>query len=171
MTPNYQSAVVATDGKKKFYETSRVVQIFKIVMKPVNNAFCGSLMSCGDVCTDEQIEAATKAHDEAIERIRQQEKIKRKQQEEIDLLQAYKESLIDVRDCVVNSSNGKVFLLPEDHSLFGQYQNLMDLEASLPREVFEYIEQHSTSLVDTFILEKVSALTASRIMELEDGRE
>lgn len=170
MTPNYQSAVVATDGKKKFYETSRVVQIFKIVMKPVNNAFCGSLMSCGDVCTDEQIEAATKAHDEAIERIRQQDKIKRKQQEEIDLLQAYKESLIDVRDCVVNSSNGKVFLLPEDHNLIGQYQSLTDLE-SLPDEIFEYIEQHSTSLVDTFILEKVSALTASRIMELEDGRE
>ncbi|MGL6535311.1 hypothetical protein ACSZN5_21205 [Aeromonas caviae] len=170
MTPNYQSAVVATDGKKKFYETSRVVQIFKIVMKPVNNAFCGSLMSCGDVCTDEQIETATKAHDEAIERIRQQDKIKRKQQEEIDLLQAYKESLIDVRECVVNSNNGKVFLLPEDHNLIGQYQSLTDLE-SLPDEIFEYIEQHSTSLVDTFILEKVSALTASRIMELEDGRE
>lgn len=167
MKPTYQSAVIATDGKNKIYQTSRVIEIFKLIMKPKHNAFYGSLVSTGDVCTDEQIEIATKAHDEANERIRKQELIQSKQQEERELLQAYKESLVDVRDCLVNSNNGKVFLLPEIHKLFGQYHSFVDLEC-LPDSVFDFIEKHSTSLVDTFILEKVSPLTASRIMELED---
>ncbi|HDX8431745.1 TPA: hypothetical protein RQN22_001822 [Aeromonas dhakensis] len=170
MKPFYQSAVIATDGKAKFYETSRVIEIFELVMKPNHKAFYGSLISCGDVCTDEQIETATQAHDEANKRIKQQELIQSKQQAELDLLQAYKESLVDVRDCLVNTNNGKVFLLPEDHGLIGQYQSFLDLEV-LQGSLFDFIEKHSTSLVDTFILEKVTMLTASRIMELEDDSE
>ncbi|WP_447835394.1 hypothetical protein [Aeromonas salmonicida] len=170
MIPTYQSAVIATDGKKKIYQTSRVIEIFKLIVKPTNNAFYGSLIGTGDVCTDEDIEHATKAHEQALERVLKQEKMKRKQDEEIELLNAYKESLIDVRDCLVNSNNGKVFLLPENHTLNGQYHSFADLD-SLPDSLFELIEKHSTSLVDTFVLEKVSKLTASRIMELEDDSE
>ncbi|WP_447824324.1 hypothetical protein [Aeromonas salmonicida] len=167
MKPFYQNAVIATDGKTKFYQSSRVIEIFKLVMKPEHNAFYGSLIGVGDVCTDEHIETATKAHEAANERISKQDAFKRKAQEELDLLQAYKESLVDVRDCLVNSNNGKVFLLPENHKLEGQYHSFIDLEC-LPDSEFDFIEKHSTSLVDTFVLQKVSPLTASHIMELED---
>lgn len=170
MKPFYQSAVVATDGKTKFYQTSRVIEIFKLAIKPSHNAFYGSLVGVGDICTEEQIEAAALAHEAAEQRFEKQELIKQKQMEELDLLQSYKESLIDVRDCLVNSNNGKVFLLPENHGLIGMYQSLLDIE-TLPEADFNFIEKHSTSLVDTFVLEPVSRLTANRIMELEDEHE
>lgn len=170
MKPTYESAVIATDGKKKIYQTSRVIEIFKLIVKPTNNAFYGSLIDVGDVCTDEDILNAVKAYANALNREAKLEQINKKKQEEDDLLQAYKESLIDIRDCLVNSNNGKVFLLPDNHILIGQYHSFVDLEC-LPDDVFELIEKHSTSLVDTFTLEKVSPLTASRIMELEDDSE
>ncbi|QLH66498.1 hypothetical protein HXV88_08535 [Aeromonas veronii] len=170
MKPYYQSAVVAIDGKTKIYQTSRVIEIFKLAIEPKHNAFYGSIIESGDTCTEEQIDIATAAHEATEQRNEKQEQIKRKQQEEKDLIQSYKESLIDVRDCLVNSNNGKVFLLPENHGLMGMYQSFLDIEI-LPEADFDFIEKHSTSLVDTFVLEPVSQLTASRIMELEDERE
>ncbi|WP_421349870.1 hypothetical protein [Aeromonas veronii] len=167
MKPYYQSAVIAIDGKTKIYQTSRVIEIFKLAMEPKHNAFYGSIIGSGDTCTEDQIDIATAAHEATEQRNEKQELMKRKQQEEQDLIRAYKESLIDVRDCLVNSNNGKVFLLPENHGLVGMYQSFLDLE-TLPEADFNFIEKHSTSLVDTFVLEPVSKLTANRIMELED---
>ncbi|WP_368208336.1 hypothetical protein [Aeromonas sp. R4-2] len=170
MKPYYQSAVVAIDGKTKIYQTSRVIEIFKLAIEPKHNAFYGSIIGSGDTCTEEQIDIATAAHEATEQRNEKQEQIKRKQQEEKDLIQSYKESLIDVRDCLVNSNNGKVFLLPENHGLVGMYQSFLDIEI-LPEADFNFIEKHSNPLMDTFVLEPVSQLTASRIMELEDERE
>lgn len=167
MKPYYQSAVVAIDGKTKIYQTSRVIEIFKLAIEPKHSAFYGNIIGFGDTCTEEQIDIATAAHEAMEQRAEKQDLIKRKQQEELDLIQSYKESLIDVRECLVNSNNGKVFLLPENHGLVGMYQSFLDIEI-LPEAEFDFIEKHSNPLMDTFVLEPVSQLTASRIMELED---
>lgn len=168
MKPVYQNAIVAEDGKKKLYETNRVIQIFNLVVKPKNNAFTGNLISVGDICTEEDIKAAMTAYEKSVERTNHLEEMQRKHQEELDLIRAYKESLIGIRECIINTNNGKVFLLPENHSLVGMYQSFLDLE-SLNGKLFDFIEKHSTSMVDTFILETVTKLTADKLMEVEDA--
>ncbi|HEH9416042.1 TPA: hypothetical protein SIA31_000006 [Aeromonas sobria] len=165
MTPIYDTAVIGKNGKTKFYDSERVIEIFNLIHQPANNAFYGNLKK--PVCTDEHIEEATAAYDQAIEFAKQRDVNHQIYLDDQCLLQAYRESLIGSRDCLINTNTNKVFLLPDNHGLSGRYHNLTSV-MTLPSEYTDFITSLSTSELDGFVLEPVMQLTVSRLLEPED---
>ncbi|AGM44171.1 hypothetical protein [Aeromonas hydrophila] len=165
MTPIYDTAVIGKNGKTKFYDSARVIEIFNLIHQPANNAFYGNLKK--PVCTDEHIDAATAAYEQAIEWEKQRDVNRQMYLDEQDLLQSYRESLIGNRDCLVNTNTNKVFLLPDNHGLFGRYHNLISV-MTLPSDYADFITSQSTSEFDCFVLEPVMQVTVSRLLEPED---
>ena len=167
MKPVYDSAVIALDGKTKVYQTTKVIEIFNMCIEIVSNAFAGTLLSFGKTVTDSQIKEAERAYDDVLMDIEHKKQRDIEKQHEIDLIDAYRESLIDVRTCLINTNNNKPFLLPDSHKLVGRYHSYQDVVNNTDKSFVDLLNEHSL-LSDKYVLEPVSSLTVDRLLEVED---
>lgn len=167
MKPIYDSAVIGLDGKTKVYQTTKVIEIFNMCIEIVSNAFAGTLLSFGKTVTDSQIKEAERAYDDVLMDIEHKKQREIERQDRLLLIDAYRESLIDVRTCLINTNNNKPFLLPDSHKLVGRYHSLTDVVNNTDKSFVDLINEHSLPS-DKYILEPVSTLTVDRLLEVED---
>ncbi|MFV0596968.1 hypothetical protein [Shewanella sp.] len=166
--PNYDSAIVGTAGKSKLYQTSRVIDVFNLTHDVVGDAFSNCLMKFGKTVTDKEINIAQQAYDNLLVEIEKKKQADYDRFLVLDLIHSYKISLIDIRDCVINTNNGKAFLLPENHKLVGRYHSQSDVLSSVNDQAFtDMIKAHCLPY-DSFVLEPVSRLNVERLIEPED---
>lgn len=168
MKPIFESAVVGTSGKSKLYQTSRVIDIFNLTHDVVNDVFASTLLSYGKVVTDKEIAIAQSAYDDVISNEDKKKELAYERYLKLDLINQYKESLIGIRSCIVNTNNGKAFLLPENHKLKGRYHSQYDVLSSIKNTDFsEMIKSHCLPY-DQFVLEPVNKLNVCNLIEPED---
>lgn len=168
MKPIFESAVVGTSGKSKLYQSSRVIDIFNLTHDVANDVFANTIIKFGKVVTDKEIAIAQSAYDNAISNEDKKKELAYERYLKLDLIQQYKESLIGIRDCIVNTNNGKSFLLPENNSLKGRYHSQSDVLSSIKNNAFsEMIKSHCLPY-DQFVLEPVNKLNVSNLIEPED---
>lgn len=166
--PNYESAIVGSSGKLKLYQTNRVIDIFNLTHDVINDVFLNTLSKYGKTVTDKEIAIAQKAYDDELLKIEKYNQQRIEKYNQLALIHSYKESLIDIRYCVVNTNNGKAFLLPENHNLVGRYHSQSDVLTSVNTEAFtDMIKAHCLGY-DGFVLEPVNKLNVERLIEPED---
>ena len=166
--PNYESAIVGTAGKSKLYQTNRVIDIFNLTHDVINDVFTNTLKSFGKTVTDKEIGIAQKEYDIELLKIEQRNQQRIEKYNQLELINSYKQSLIGIRDCVVNTNNGKAFLLPENHNLVGRYHSQSDVLTSVNEQAFtDMIKAHCLPY-DGFVLESVNKLNVERLIEPED---
>lgn len=167
MKPIYDSAVIGLDGKTKVYRTTKVIEIFNMCIEIVSNAFAGTLLSFGKTVTENQIKEAERAYDDVLMDIEHKKQRDIEKQDQLDLIDAYRESLIDIRTCLINTNNNKPFLLPDSHKLVGRYHSYQDVFNGTDKSFVDLINEHSLPS-DKYVLEPVSSLTVDRLLEVED---
>ncbi|MBW3527226.1 hypothetical protein KO533_11710 [Shewanella sp. NKUCC05_KAH] len=167
MKPIYDTAIVGVDNKTKIYQTSKAIEIFSLCVDTGSNAFADTLLGFGKTVTENQIKLAEKAYDDVLMDIEHKKQREIEKQNELDLINAYRESLIDIRTCLVNTNNNKVFLLSDSHKLVGRYHSYQDVFNSADKSFIELINLHSLPS-DKYVLEPVSSLTVDRLLEVED---
>lgn len=165
--PNYDSAIVGTSGKSKLYQTSRVIDVFNLTHDVINDVFTNVLISYGKTVTDKEINIAQQSYDEELLNIEKRKALEIERYNQLSLIHSYKESLIDIRDCVINTNNGKAFLLPENHKLVGRYHSQSDVLTNAEQAFTDMIKAHCLPY-DSFVLEPVSRLNVERLIEPED---
>lgn len=165
--PNYESAIVGTAGKSKLYQTNRIIDIFNLTHDVINDVFTNTLKSFGKTVTDKEIAIAQKEYDDELLKIEKRNQQRIEKYNQLELIHSYKESLIGIRDCVINTNNGKAFLLPE-HNLVGRYHSQSDVLTSINEQAFtDMIKSHCLEY-DSFVLEPVNKLNVERLIEPED---
>lgn len=167
MKPIYDSAVIGLDGKTKVYQTTKVIEIFNMCIEIVSNAFAGTLLSFGKTVTENQIKEAERAYDDVLMDLEHQKQRDIEKQNNLNLIDAYRELLIDVRTCLINTNNNKPFLLPDSHKLVGRYHSYQDVFNGTDKSFVDLINEHSLPS-DKYVLEPVSTLTVDRLLEVED---
>lgn len=165
--PNYESAIVGSAGKSKLYQTNRVIDIFNLTHDVINDVFLNTLSKYGKTVTDKEIAIAQSAYDDELSRIEKRNQQRIEKYNQLELIHSYKESLIGIRDCIVNTNNGKAFLLPENHNLVGRYHSQSDV-LTINTEAFTNMIKAHCLEYDGFALEPVNKLNVERLIEPDD---